>query len=167
MEILKAANHRLPKGEWTVSFKNEKGGKGDTIYFELYDRKSMVKVIKNNKDTLDNKGATVTAGKGYEVRYDFTGSEIYRVKIEAGITVTGEYSTGILLPEASSIQVYVSGQSLHVSTSVAKRVSVYTAGGQLLYSLDKPAGKASVSGLPKGILIVKGSSGWVEKAVVR
>ncbi|MDR0612325.1 MAG: cadherin-like beta sandwich domain-containing protein [Dysgonamonadaceae bacterium] len=81
------------------------------------------------------------------------------------VTVTRESATGILQSGVSSV--YVSGQSLHVSTSVAERVSVYSAGGQLLYTLDKLAGKASVSGLPKGILIVKGSSGWVEKAVVR
>ena len=81
------------------------------------------------------------------------------------VTVTRESATGILLPDVSAV--YVSGQSLHVSTPVAERVSVYSAGGNLLYSLDKPAGKASVLGLPKGILIVKGSSGWVEKAVVR
>jgi hypothetical protein len=83
------------------------------------------------------------------------------------VTVTRESATGILLPGVSDKQVYVSGQSLHVSMPVAERVSVYSAGGNLLYSLDKPAGKASVSGLPKGILIVKGSSSWVEKAVVR
>jgi hypothetical protein len=82
------------------------------------------------------------------------------------ITVTGDPHTGIQLAGGSSVQVYVSDQSLHVSTPAAERVSVYSAGGQLLYSLDKPAGKAFVSTFPKGVLIVKGSSGWVKKVAL-
>jgi hypothetical protein len=82
------------------------------------------------------------------------------------VTVTGDPHTGIQLAGGSSVQVYVSGQSLHVSTPAAERVSVYSAGGQLLYSLDKPAGKAFVSTFPKGVLIVKGSSGWVKKVAL-
>ncbi|MDR0612615.1 MAG: hypothetical protein LBG45_03870 [Dysgonamonadaceae bacterium] len=49
---------------------------------------------------------------------------------------------------------------------MAERIDVYTASGSLLYSLDKPAGKVSLQGLPKGILIVKGGSGWVRKVAI-
>ena len=83
------------------------------------------------------------------------------------IKVTRDSGTGILPLSAQSVQVYADGPALHVITPAAERVGIYSVSGKLLYSLDKPAGKASVSGIPKGILIVKGSSGWVEKAVVR
>jgi hypothetical protein len=82
------------------------------------------------------------------------------------VTVTSNTNTGIQLVDGSSVQVYVSNQSLHVSTPAAERVSVYSAGGQLLYSLNKPTGKAFVSTFPKGVLIVKGSSGWVKKVAL-
>ena len=128
----------------------------DHIYFVAKTYDDMASADVGGKHNLEVGEQTfqivVTAENGED-------KEIYTV------TVTRESATGILQPGVSSV--YVSGQSLHVSTPAAERVSVYSAGGQLLYSLDKPAGKASVSGLPKGILIVKGSSGWVEKAVVR
>ncbi|MDR2692283.1 MAG: cadherin-like beta sandwich domain-containing protein [Dysgonamonadaceae bacterium] len=82
------------------------------------------------------------------------------------IRVTDNSHTGIQLAGGSSVQIYVSNQSLHVSTPAAERVSVYSAGGQLLYSLDKQAGKTFVSTFPKGVLIVKGSSGWVKKVAL-
>jgi hypothetical protein len=82
------------------------------------------------------------------------------------IRVTDNSHTGIQLAGGSSVQVYVNNQFLHVSTPAAERVSVYSAGGQLLYSLDKQAGKTFVSTFPKGVLIVKGSSGWVKKVAL-
>jgi hypothetical protein len=108
-------------------------------------------------------------------KYTLHGDSIFKIVVTAedGVTkktynvrVTDGTHTGIQLAGGSSVQVYVSDQSLHVSTPAAERVSVYSAGGQLLYSLDKPAGKAFVSTFPKGVLIVKGSSGWVKKVAL-
>lgn len=82
------------------------------------------------------------------------------------IKVTRDSGLGILPLSAQSVQVYGDGRALHVISPAAEKVGIYSVGGKLLYSLDKPAGKASVSGLPKGVLVIKGSSGWVKKAVI-
>ena len=82
------------------------------------------------------------------------------------IKVTRDFGLGILPLSAQSVQVYGDGRALHVISPAAEKVGIYSVGGKLLYSLDKPAGKASVSGLPKGVLVIKGSSGWVKKAVI-
>ena len=84
----------------------------------------------------------------------------YRIRV-----IRGD-NTGIQLPGASSAQVYAAGRTLHVITPSAERVAILSVDGKLLYSLDKPAGKVSVPGLPKGVLVIKGSSGWVKKAVI-
>jgi hypothetical protein len=108
-------------------------------------------------------------------KHSLAGDSTFRILVTAedettkktyNVAVTSNPHTGIQLVDGSSVQVYVSNQSLHVSTPAAERVSVYSAGGQLLYSLDKPAGKAFVSTFPKGVLIVKGSSGWVKKVAL-
>jgi hypothetical protein len=56
---------------------------------------------------------------------------------------------------------------LKVNTPSAERVDVYSIGGTLLYSVQKMAGEASydIRQLPKGMLIVRGSSGWVKKII--
>lgn len=82
------------------------------------------------------------------------------------VRVTLKANTGIQLPGTSSAQVYAAGRTLHVITPSAERVAILSVDGKLLYSLDKPAGKVSVPGLPKGVLVIKGSSGWVKKAVI-
>jgi hypothetical protein len=118
-----------------------------------------------------HKDATVEGNREHTLRGDSTfkivvTAEDGTTKKTYTVTVTDGTHTGIQLAGGSSVQVYVSNQSLHVSTPAAERVSVYSAGGQLLYSLDKPAGKAFVSTFPKGVLIVKGSSGWVKKVAL-
>ena len=100
---------------------------------------------------------------------DFTVSvtaEDGKAKKEYSIRVIRKTHTGIQLPGASSAQVYAVAGTLHVITPAAERVAIWSVDGKLLYSLDKPAGKVSVPGLSKGILILKGSSGWVKKAVI-
>ena len=87
-------------------------------------------------------------------------------KKEYHIKVTRDFGTGIAPLSAQSVQVYGDSRALHVISPAAEKVGIYSVGGKLLYSLDKPAGKASVSGLPKGVLVIKGSSGWVKKAVI-
>ncbi|MDR0614125.1 MAG: cadherin-like beta sandwich domain-containing protein [Dysgonamonadaceae bacterium] len=87
-------------------------------------------------------------------------------KKEYHIKVTRDSGSGIAPLFAQSVQVYGDSRALHVISPAAEKVGIYSVGGKLLYSLDKPAGKASVSGLPKGVLVIKGSSGWVKKAVI-
>jgi YD repeat-containing protein len=56
---------------------------------------------------------------------------------------------------------------LTVNTPSAERIGVYSVSGSLLYQAQKPAGEATfnLGHLPKGVYIVKGSSGWVRKIV--
>jgi hypothetical protein len=54
---------------------------------------------------------------------------------------------------------------LSINTPVAEQISIYSPTGAVLFSTNKPAGEAvyNLSDLPKGIMIVSGSSGWVQK----
>jgi hypothetical protein len=56
---------------------------------------------------------------------------------------------------------------LTVYTPAAEQIAVYSATGALLYQAQKPAGEAAfrIGHLPKGALIVTGSSGWSVKVV--
>ena len=67
------------------------------------------------------------------------------------VTVTREAATGL-------VSVSPAVGVLYADTSVAERVSVY--------SVSKPAGSISFDLLPRGLVIVKGSSGWVKKDLI-
>ena len=79
---------------------------------------------------------------------------------------TGFYEAGT----PAAVHVYTVNGRLHVSSSAAERINVYSVTGRLLYSFDKPAGAFTLSRLRtfalSPFLIVKGSSGWVKKLVV-
>ncbi|MDR3261498.1 MAG: hypothetical protein LBT78_06645, partial [Tannerella sp.] len=68
--------------------------------------------------------------------------------------------------EASGVR-YANGL-LTVHTPIAERIDVYSTGGALLYQVRKPAGEAAYSlrHLPRGVLIVRGGSGWTKKIVM-
>jgi hypothetical protein len=63
--------------------------------------------------------------------------------------------------------VYIHGGMLHIQTGGSERISVYTPNGAKVYEQTVPADATTVSAerLPKGVLIVRGSSGWVKKVV--
>jgi uncharacterized protein YjdB len=84
------------------------------------------------------------------------------------------------IPSAAELveaRVYSDGKNLYIDSPVAERIAVYSLTGALLYSFEKPAGVASTAsaastastgsatGSATGILIVKGSSGWVKKVI--
>jgi hypothetical protein len=56
---------------------------------------------------------------------------------------------------------------LSVNTPKAEQIEVYSVGGQLLFTARKDAGKATFDAgrLPRGVLIVRGSSGWTRKTI--
>jgi hypothetical protein len=62
---------------------------------------------------------------------------------------------------------YVYGDALHIRTVHAERIEIYTLTGSKVYEGSVPAGTSVLSAgrLPKGVLIVKGSSGWTGKVV--
>jgi hypothetical protein len=87
----------------------------------------------------------------------------FTVTQEAGSSLATANET-VESPEA---EVYCYSGRLTVNTPVAEQVYLYSISGGLLFSTSKEAGHATfdLGGLPKGVLIVKGSSGWTKKIV--
>jgi hypothetical protein len=56
---------------------------------------------------------------------------------------------------------------LSVNSPSAEQIDIYSVSGALLYQAQKASGEATfrLNHLPKGVLIVKGGSGWVKKVV--
>ena len=104
----------------------------------------------NLTKTVDTISITVTAE-------DKVSKQVYLIAVRRD-------GTGIA-SVASVSNVYVSGGVLYVDTPEAERITVYTAGGQQLSGVSKPAGRISFAGL-RGLLIVRGSSGWVKKVLI-
>ena len=89
------------------------------------------------------------------------------VEASLPVTITVNPSTGILGLGAETFA-YLSKDRLYVQSPAAETVRVYAASGRLLYSFQKPAGKASYSidRSTGAVWIVKGSSGWVKKVIM-
>jgi hypothetical protein len=69
--------------------------------------------------------------------------------------------------DGESVKVYTSNKTLHISSPSAETVNIYTLTGKLLYGIQKPAGATSLTvHHPQGILIVRGSSGWIRKLII-
>ena len=68
---------------------------------------------------------------------------------------------------AYSAGVWIQGNILYVTGPVVEEVTIYSLSGSVLYQTKKPAGKATfhVGNLPRGLLIVRGSSGWTQKVI--
>jgi hypothetical protein len=64
-----------------------------------------------------------------------------------------------------SADVYLS--RLYVSSPESEQITIYSLSGSLIYQSRKAAGEASfdIGSLPKGVLIVRGSSGWTRKVI--
>jgi hypothetical protein len=84
---------------------------------------------------------------------------------EIRVPVTVESTSGIESVDAPEIWYY--GGVLTVRTPQAEWIEVYSTDGRLLYGTQKAAGEATfdLNGLPRGVLIVRGSSGWSRKAI--
>jgi hypothetical protein len=77
----------------------------------------------------------------------------------------GEVSTAEISP--LNVIVYLSGTTLSVLTPVSETLTLYSSSGSLLFQSSKLPGHATftISHLPKGVIIVKGSTGWVRKVI--
>jgi hypothetical protein len=71
--------------------------------------------------------------------------------------------------DAETLLCYVSGGQLHIRTSHATQIAIYTAGGALVYAGRVQAGTTTLSAgsLPKGVLMIRSSNGRTEKVIVR
>jgi hypothetical protein len=57
---------------------------------------------------------------------------------------------------------------LYVNSPSAEWVTIYSLGGNVVFSAQKAAGEATLDAghLPKGIYIARGDSGWVRKILI-
>ncbi|GHV08528.1 hypothetical protein FACS1894160_2980 [Bacteroidia bacterium] len=65
--------------------------------------------------------------------------------------------------------IYFSGNQLYVNTPVAEKISLYSAAGELLYQTQKPMGRKtlSIDKIQNQVLLIKGSSGWAKKLILK
>jgi hypothetical protein len=75
--------------------------------------------------------------------------------------------TGTEVVGSPDAQVYIYQNQLYVNSPESEQITVYSLGGSVLYQSLKAAGTASfdIGSLPRGVLIVRGSSGWAKKTV--
>jgi len=83
------------------------------------------------------------------------------------IKVSGVYTDLTVLPSGNNANVYIKNQSINIESGISETIDIYTATGIKIYNMVKPSGIISVScdRLPEGMLIVKGSSGWIKKVI--
>jgi hypothetical protein len=132
-----------------------------TIYPSTAQNKSIIWATDNANIATVIDGRVIGMAVGTTVVRVFTveGSKTAACAVEVG-TQANE-------PEADGSYVSVDDGKLTVSTPAAEQISIYTVGGTLLRKVQKAAGEATfdLNGLPKGILIIRGDSGWTRKAV--
>jgi len=126
-------------------------------------------VYRNVVEIVYTVDETVAKGKYEAVISNLSFAFTDNTKITADklpVTITVSTTTGIPAFSAEPSACISNGQ-LYVTGPVAETVEVYTITGTLLYKFRKPEGETvyPVENLNRSILIVKGSSGWVKKAV--
>ena len=67
----------------------------------------------------------------------------------------------------NTAKVSLSSKTLTINSPAKERIDVYSMSGALILSTQKPEGEViyQINGLPADVIIVKGSSGWVEKII--
>lgn len=89
---------------------------------------------------------------------------------EPAITVPVDVNRGGVgndLIEGTNTAAYMTGNTLYIQTAQSEQIAVYTTNGSKLYESTVQPGITTIdaSAFPQGVLIVKGSSGWVKKVV--
>ncbi|MDR2041969.1 MAG: leucine-rich repeat domain-containing protein, partial [Tannerella sp.] len=100
-------------------------------------------------------GVTLRVPSGRESVY--RGAAVWRL--------FGTVATGNAAVPEQSVGVRCAAGVLSVDSPAAEQVTVYSAGGSLLFRAVKPSGPATFAlpHLPRGVAIVAGSSGWTKK----
>jgi hypothetical protein len=156
---------------WTVKDKaNRRIENGNIVYHEshtgtidgvaLLDIKSEAVYSTDGRITLLNEYTGIGNGQ-----WQLTYYTIFFYYTEDAPSTPSEAET--IGTSASAIN--LANGTLRVNTSVSEQVDIYSVTGALLFNAAKTAGEAAynVSALPKGIVIIKGTSGWVQKTVVK
>jgi uncharacterized protein YjdB len=133
-----------------------------TVYPSTAQNKSVIWVTDNADVATVIDGRVIGMGVGTTVVRVFTveGSKT----AACSVVVIGRLGNE---PDADGSYVSVDNGKLTVSTPAAEQISIYTVGGALLRKVQKASGEATfdLNGLPKGVLIIRGDSGWTRKAV--
>ena len=82
-------------------------------------------------------------------------------------TSTPENPTGTETISKDVASAYFYNNLLVINTSISEDIQVYTLEGVLVYQARKEAGEVvyNVSNIPDGVMIVRGSSGWVKRVL--
>jgi hypothetical protein len=85
------------------------------------------------------------------------------------IVTISTVSTGTLLVAKDNVTVSISGTLLTVSSPSKESLTVFSVNGTLLFQDTKEKGSTgiNIAHLPKGVLIIRGSSGWTRKIIRR
>jgi hypothetical protein len=92
-----------------------------------------------------------------------SGQTIHQDEIAVPVTVTNPVGNAVV----GSAGIVYAGGLLSVNTPVAERITVYAVSGAAVYRTQKLPGSATLdlNSLPRGMMIVRGDSGWVKKIV--
>ena len=80
----------------------------------------------------------------------------------------GDPSSNVL-PSDDGVHVYSSNGVLKIMSPMAEKITLYSISGVALIQVQKSSGEATYSistQLPKGVYIVRGSSGWAKKVIL-
>jgi hypothetical protein len=96
------------------------------------------------------------------------GSSIRKTGIP--VTISVDHSgVGIreIIETQSDVVLFIRDNRLYVNSPAVERITVYSMTGMLVRQMEKSAGEATfdIGNLPRGVLIVRGSSGWTRKIV--
>jgi hypothetical protein len=92
-----------------------------------------------------------------------SGQAVHQDEITVPVTVTNPVGNAVI----DSPETVYAGGLLSVNTPVSERITVYALSGAVVYRAQKMPGSVifDLSDLPRGLMIVRGDSGWVKKIV--
>jgi hypothetical protein len=156
-------------GSWIMTWKESwtYNANGKELSYEYYDRDALSGSWRGGSKAVCEE--TDEYGDPVLYRYYSWGNSdwewiAYAVLYSGGNDPSGTEHIGGAEPLA-----YICGNMLYLQTVTAGRIAVYTLSGAKVYESAVPAGTVTISTerLPKGMLIVRGSSGWTKKMRIK
>jgi hypothetical protein len=114
-------------------------------------------------ESVNIAGATLNVPVGTKALY-----QAHELWGQFGTITEGGGTDGISgISDEASPEVTISDRILTVSSPAAEQIEIYSFTGAMLYNAVKASGEATfnLTNLPKGALIVRGSSGWTQKII--
>ena len=87
-------------------------------------------------------------------------------KVNVSVSYTSSVGNSFM---DNTVKVIYNNNNLSVNSPDKERVDIYSITGVLIFSQQKQEGeiKFNINGLPAGVAFVRGSTGWVEKIIIR